>query len=240
VPAKAPVERRLTATTSTPLGTYPAQLEVVTGEISGFRSMLVSGDPVGLDVATSLDRVASTSGSVSLDDGTRLAYLNGASATVRAQTGEITSPQQQVVTLTSSEGIIPISIENALDYPVRVRMVLTSSKLEFPDGNEQTVDLAAGTPTRVEVRVRGRASGAFPLEITLQSPDSTLPITSTRFNVRSTAVSGIGLVLTIIAGLFLLLWWARNFRNTRRDRKLITSSHPVLRSRRAPSGTDAI
>jgi hypothetical protein len=239
-PTKAPVERRLTATTSTPLGTYPAQLEVVTGEISGFRSMLVSGDPVGLDVATSLDRVASTSGSVSLDDGTRLAYLNGASATVRAQTGEITSPQQQVVTLTSSEGIIPISIENALDYPVRVRMVLTSSKLEFPDGNEQTVDLAAGTPTRVEVRVRGRASGAFPLEITLQSPDSTLPITSTRFNVRSTAVSGIGLVLTIIAGLFLLLWWARNFRNTRRDRKLITSSHPVLRSRRAPSGTDAI
>ena len=239
-PTRAPVERQLTAIPTTPLGSYPARLEAVAGQVGGFRSMVVSDDPIGLEVAASLDRVVLSSGAVSLDENARLAQLDGAAATVHAQTDRITSPQQQIVTLTSGEGLIPLNIENALDYPVRVRLVLTSSKLEFPDGNEQIVDLAAGSPTRVEVRVRARASGAFPLEVGLQSPDSTLAITSTRFQVRSTAVSEIGLVLTVAAGLFLLLWWARNFRKTRRDRKLIVSTHPVLRGGGAASGPGPI
>jgi hypothetical protein len=85
------------------------------------------------------------------------------------------------------------------------------------------------------VHVRVRASGAFPLEVTVRSPDKTLTISTTRFTVRSTAVSGLGLVLTIVAGLFLLLWWGRHFRDGRRARRLVASTHPVLR----PSGADA-
>jgi hypothetical protein len=59
----------------------------------------------------------------------------------------------------------------------------------------------------------------------------------TRFTVRSTAVSGVGLALTIAAGLFLALWWARHFRNARRDKKLVGSSHPVLRGQPAEDPT---
>ena len=226
----APVaERELNAPATTPLGSYPSKLDAVDTRLTGFRSMIPPDARSGVDLVTSLDQVLLCSGDAGLDDPGRLRYLSGADATIAAQTAQVTTPEQQVVTLTSGEGTIPLSISNALSYPVQVRLVLTSAKLEFPDGNEQVVDLPADTPTPVPVRVKVRASGAFPLEVTVRSPDRTLSIATTKFNVRSTSVSGLGLVLTITAGLFLLLWWARHFRRTRRARQLVGSTHPVLR-----------
>ncbi|MDZ7734331.1 MAG: hypothetical protein U5R31_15765 [Acidimicrobiia bacterium] len=39
--------------------------------------------------------------------------------------------------------------------------------------------------------------------------------------MRSTAVSGLGLVLSGLAALFLAVWWIRHFRRGRRDRRLL-------------------
>ena len=39
--------------------------------------------------------------------------------------------------------------------------------------------------------------------------------------LRSTAFSSLGLVLTICAGFFLMAWWIKHFRDTRRARKLV-------------------
>jgi hypothetical protein len=44
--------------------------------------------------------------------------------------------------------------------------------------------------------------------------------------VRSTAVSGFGLFVSVIAGLFLLVWWGRHFRHTRRARALVAADEP--------------
>jgi hypothetical protein len=241
-PSLQPRERQLLPAEPVALGAYPSRLQSVAGQVGGFHSMIVPDDPTGQALARSLDMVVLSSGALSLDDGERLAYLDGADATVRAQTDKITTPEQQVVTLTSGEGIIPLSINNPLPYPVLVTVTFASAKLEFPGGPDQTggpeqpVSLPANTSTPVRVHVRVRASGAFPLEVTVRSPDKTLTISSTRFTVRSTAVSGLGLVLTIVAGLFLLLWWARHFRDGRRARRLVASTHPVLRPADTTSG----
>jgi Family of unknown function (DUF6049) len=231
-PSSQPRQRQLSTPDAVALGSYPGRLEAVAGQVGGFRSLLTGDDPTGFDLARSLDMVLLSSGATSLDDAGRRAYLDGASTTVRSQTDQITSPEQQIVTLTSGEGKIPLSISNALPYPVQVTITFVSAKLEFtgPQGAQLSLLLPANTPTPILVPVRVRASGAFPLEVTVRSPDNTLAITSTKFTVRSTAVSGVGLVLTIIAGLFLLLWWARHFRDTRRARRLVASTHPVLRS----------
>ncbi len=132
------------------------------------------------------------------------------------------------MTLTSASGKIPFSISNALDYPVKVLLDFQSPKLHFVNGNEQTVTIPAGQPAHLTIPVTVRASGAFPMQVTITSPDHHLPITRTRFDVRSTAISGIGLALTVAAGLFLALWWIRNARNTRRRKHLVASNHPVL------------
>jgi hypothetical protein len=101
-----------------------------------------------------------------------------------------------------------------------VRIELESDQLEFPDGDVIVTTLEpAGN--RLDVRVRTRASGAFPLDITVLSPDRSIELDSTRFDIRSTTVSGVGLVLSIGAGLFLAIWWARHWHGTRRSRRLV-------------------
>ena len=221
--------RQLVDTTPASLGTYPTDLRSATSEVSGYRSMILPSDPKGSDIAASLDQVLLCSGAAEFDDATRASYLDGARSTLHNQLSLITAPNQVVVTLTSSQARVPLSINNALDYPVKVALRMSSVKLEFPEGSTQTVELAPSQPTRIEIPVQTRASGSFPLEVTVWSPDGAVSIAATRFTVRSTAVSGVGLALTIAAGLFLVLWWGRHFRNARRAKRLVASSHPVLR-----------
>jgi hypothetical protein len=248
--ADVPVLRReLTSTDPASLGSYPAALRSTQGRIDGFRSMVeispaadgttpggtTTAPSSGIELAGSLDQIALSSGAVSFDEVTRQDHLDGADALIDAQLAQITTEEQTIVTLTSRDGAIPLTINNGLDYPVQVRVTLESDKLDFPDGRViDPVVLPPRIPTRVDVPVRARASGAFKLEATITSPGAPaalgLRITSGEFNVRSTAVSGVGLVLTIAAGLFLLLWWGRHFRKTRRDKRLIASDHPSTRA----------
>jgi hypothetical protein len=73
----------------------------------------------------------------------------------------------------------------------------------------------------MRVRVRARTSGAFPLRVTLVSPQGGLELAGSRFTVRSTAASGVGIALSAGAGVFLLLWWARHLVRGRRARRLV-------------------
>ena len=222
--------RELIDTTPGSLGTYPTDLRSATSDVSGYHSMILDHDPKGSDIAASLDQVLLCSGAAEFDDATRASYLDGARTTLHNQVSLITAPNQVVVTLTSSQARVPLSIDNALDYPVKVALRMSSAKLEFPEGSTQTIELAPSQPTRIEIPVQTRASGSFPLVVTVWSPDGAVSIATTRFTVRSTAVSGVGLALTIAAGLFLVLWWGRHFRNARRDKRLVrASNHPSRR-----------
>lgn len=120
------------------------------------------------------------------------------------------------ITLTSRDSTIPLTISNDLDQEVRVRVQLRASQLEFPDGAifEQTVPPGG---TRIDLPVRTRTSGAFPLRVTITSVDGQLLLDEADFNIRSTTISGLGLVLTAGAGLFLIVWWARHWRSSRRE-----------------------
>jgi len=69
--------------------------------------------------------------------------------------------------------------------------------------------------------VRARTSGAFPLQVTLRAPQGNLVLASTRFTVRSTAASGVGVFLSVGAALFLLAWWGTHLHRGRRDRRLV-------------------
>ena len=111
---------------------------------------------------------------------------------------------------------------------MHVVVTVRSDKLEFPEAggshpqNEITrkLDLVRRNETD-RFAVQTRASGAFPLLVTLQSPDGSLVVSHTQITVRSTAASGVGLLLSAAAGLFLLIWWGRHFLNGRRAGKLV-------------------
>ena len=74
----------------------------------------------GLELAGSLDQVTLSSGSIAFDEQTRQDYLDGADGRIDDQLAQITTEPQTVVTLTSRDGMIPLTINNGLDYPVQV------------------------------------------------------------------------------------------------------------------------
>lgn len=218
---------------------YASMLELAapstqTGPISGSGEH-PSAARTALELVWPLRRQVLVAGAAGLDEPTSDAYLAAADRTVDTQLAAITLPEAQQVTLTERTGRIPLTFENQLDHAVTVEVALESDKLEFSDGEVQLVTLPPKTTTRHEVAVRARSSGAFPLEVTVRSPDEGLVLGTTRFSVRSTAISGIGLLLSAVAGAFLLLWWARHFRDVRRSRRLVSPSHPATRATGEPA-----
>lgn len=143
------------------------------------------------------------------------AYLDSIDASVHTFAGGIQAPQGRTVTLTSRSAAIPVSLQNATGRPVRVRVRLESDKLRFPESNERTLVLPPRNTT-THFEVEARASGTFPLRIVVTSEDGTLALQRARYTVRSTVVSGVGVFLTIGAGLFLALWWITHWRRSRR------------------------
>ena len=65
--------------------------------------------------------------------------------------------------------------------------------------------------------VEARASGTFPLNVSVTTLDGRLPLRAARYTVRSTVFSGVGIFLTIGAGLFLAIWWVTHWRRSRRQ-----------------------
>lgn len=135
-------------------------------------------------------------------------------------------PARRSFRLTAREGTIPLTLVNDNPFPVSVDLVLSSDKLEFIDAPKDSLsrhvlrlELEPGTHTRT-VPVRARASGAFQVRTTLQTVDG-LVLHRSQFTVTSSAFSGVGVFLSIGAGLFLLLWWGSHWRTVRRDRRLV-------------------
>jgi hypothetical protein len=86
-----------------------------------------------------------------------------------------------------------------------------------------TVDaqLPPESSASVRVKVHTVTSGLSTVDVKVTSPDGAIVLGSTPIQVRSTVFSVVGLVLTIAAGVFLLVWWARHIGDARRARKLV-------------------
>ena len=73
--------------------------------------------------------------------------------------------------------------------------------------------------TSVRVTAQARTSGdRLPIEVTLHTPDGQLTLDRTVLTVQSTAISFVGVALTVLAGAVLLVWWVRTWRRSRRAR----------------------
>jgi hypothetical protein len=112
-------------------------------------------------------------------------------------------------------------ITSTLDEPVKVVITMEASdRLSFPRNSIETT--LQDERTTVQIPVRTRATGDTPLRITVRTPDGQVIIDESQYTIRSTAVSGVGLLLTAGAGGFLALWWGRHLLRHRSRRR----THP--------------
>ena len=125
-------------------------------------------------------------------------------------TDEIVVAPEQVVTLTSSSGEVPLNLENRLPYDGQRPHRAHQRQARLPRGLGDRTD-PPQPPRPPPSSSRSRSGPRAPSRSPSTSPRPTAPSRSPppRYTVRSTAISGIGLVLSIGAGLFLLVWWAQ-------------------------------
>ena len=150
------------------------------------------------------------------------AVLANAGAAVDAQLGQLTVEGDLTVTLTSSSGLIPVTLASDAPYPVTGRArASAATNCCSPDGTTQwseAVTLAPRHSNVVYIPVRSRTSGVFRLDVILRSPDGTLRLAAGELSVRSTSSSIVGVVLTVGAVVVLAVWWFRTSRRRRRAR----------------------
>jgi hypothetical protein len=217
-----PLARSLTPTSLNRIA--PAEASEIRADRSIVRTF---GDLVGVTspLANSSDRQFLLATSADL---TRLARQEAAANVIKIiddiEAG-ITGPERFVLTLTDRKGTIPLTLRNDSGIPLNVVVQLRSPKLSFPEGTAIPITLEEGS-TRIDIPVEARVSGAFPLNIEVTSPDGQRQLVVSRYTIRSTAVAGAGIVLSIGAGLFLIIWWAQHWRRTRRSGRLIAAPQP--------------
>jgi len=151
----------------------------------------------------------------------RQARLGAFAAGLRQVTGQVQLAGSRTITLTARRGQLPLTVVSLSDEPLAVVLEIQSDKLKFP-GMTTTgpalirTTLVKGNNPKI-ITVEARTSGAFPLHITVLSEDGSLVLAKESFTVQSTALSGVGVVLSVGAALFLVVWWGRHSWRTRRD-----------------------
>ena len=212
----APLVRRLAPAANPPSALPTGPIRAARNRLEAFSSMLSADNPLDDE----LEELLLVSEGADLRPRQRTAYLEGLQARIDGQLGLINVPRNRSITLTARTGEIPVTILTRTDYPVRVQVQVASDKLEFPGGAVRDLDLDRRNTTE-RFSVQARASGTFPLRVNLVSPDGALVLGRSRLTVRSTASSGVGVVLSAGAGAFLLLWWGRQQVRGRRNRRLV-------------------
>jgi hypothetical protein len=211
----------------------PATLHLKSGSTSAGSGMTPG---LGLRLQTSRDDLTSLSGAASghpavfatlsdlllrtesqtFDRNERVSALDVYTHQFDGVLGLISLADQGTITFTSRTAPIPISVLSSAPFPVKVVVSLDSNKFSFPDGNSRTLTLDRPT-TPIRIEARSRTSGdRLPVGVTLTTPDGQLVIARAALTVHSTSISLVGVALTCLAGLVLLVWWARTWRRGRR------------------------
>lgn len=117
----------------------------------------------------------------------------------------ISLPASQPVNLAARSAPIPLVVESNAKGPRLVMVKFVSDKVSV-SLNEQVILVEPGTSS-VDVEVEARSLGVSPLEVSIWTPDGKEQLALTTFQVRSTAVPGVGLLLSAIGIVMLCSWW---------------------------------
>jgi len=121
---------------------------------------------------------------------------------------------------------------------------LSSTKLAFPDSTtpgrlDLTKTLVPGA-NDFTVPVTTRARATFPMVIEIRTPDGKEVLASSKVTIRSTALSGVGIALTIGAALTLVVWWFRHAYKRRRAARVEPRVEPPTGLTVTPAGDAAV
>jgi Family of unknown function (DUF6049) len=218
-----PLRRVLRPVPADDIGTLAGRMATAEADVSSFTLTAAGAD----DVAHLLDRRLLVAPGRELSPTEQSALLRANREDIERELAHVDLPDRQTFTLTARQGLVPLSVRNTAGYPMAVQLHFTGERLEFPDHPDGRLDLELTQEiTRIEITVRTLTSGDAPLTLSVTTLDQRRELDRSRFTVRSTAVTGVGLALIGGSLLFLAAWWGRNIHRARRNRRLMPSRPP--------------
>jgi hypothetical protein len=148
----------------------------------------------------------------------QLAYLAAAAHRIDAGLAFVVPPESRSFTITARRSELPIRITNNATRKVTVLLRFKGTRLQVNGGRALTAVLKPGANS-LTVPVLARTSGEFTMVVEIRTADGALLLSSTDLRIRSTVVSGVGVVLATGALTFLVVWWALTIRRERRRRR---------------------
>ncbi|MBW3561653.1 MAG: LPXTG cell wall anchor domain-containing protein [Actinobacteria bacterium] len=142
-----------------------------------------------------------------------LGLLEEVETTLDAGFGSVRLPPDAQVTLTDTEGRIPITLSRPHGPPIQVVVELDAPKLDMAE-DARLVTLTEGGQQTISFAAVAQASGRIPVTVRVKTPGAIDPagspwveLAAETLVVRSTAISGTALVIVGIVLLALLGWW---------------------------------
>jgi hypothetical protein len=195
-----------------PLGGYPKALQDARASLGSYASMV----PDRPELTRPYEQTLLVSASRDLSPDAATGDARSVTRALDEPFGAIDTPERDTVTLGARDATFPLTVESSLPYPVRVVVELQSSdRVEFPRNRLETT-LEPGRQ-EIDLRVKVRTAGDTPVRISIRTPDDRILLSQSRYTIRSTAVSGVGVLLTISAAAFLAIWWGRHWHRNRNE-----------------------
>ncbi|MFQ5558642.1 MAG: DUF6049 family protein, partial [Acidimicrobiales bacterium] len=208
-----PVLVEIDSTTAPDLTAHVDRRAEVETEVEAYAALVAPNDAV---IAPLVDLLRA-SAAADLTGQQRAAYLDEIESRVSDGMRGFEVIDRGRITLTSRRAEVPLTIVNGQAVPVTVALHLAAAKLDFPEGERREIVLTPGV-NEVPIVVDTRASGDSAIAVRITTPDDAMELTSSTVRVRSTAISGLGLLISIAALAVLVSWWARSTIARRRAR----------------------
>jgi hypothetical protein len=208
-----PIRARLTPARSEDLDEYVRARVDVERRLDAFGSLITDSEP--LIEPLRLFLLASV---VSPTADERDEFLRIVSDRIESGFQGIELVDSGRITITSRRAELPLVIRNDQTLPIRVALALSAEKVDFPAGERQIMVLQPGE-NPVSLEVLALASGDSAINLRIESPEGGIELAAGVVRLRSTAISGLGLLISVVALAVLLAWWLKTIRQRRRMRR---------------------
>ena len=153
-------------------------------------------------------------------------YFKGFRNQLRLLRASVKVPESLSFTLGGRESDLRLQLRNDAAVDLTVSVEISSAKLQFPN-EDRIVTVPANGAIDLVIPVVARASGRFPIEVVLYTPDGLVQAGQrVQLTARVAAIAGLGLVVSGAAALVLLAWWLSHWRAKRR--KSAAKQHPAI------------
>lgn len=208
-----PIEARLTPEPPEDLAEHLAMRTELEGRLDAYAS-LIRGNEVLIEPLRAI--LLASAAQFTVDP--RSEYIEFIARQIDARLEGVELVDTGRITITSRRAELPIVIRNEQTLPINVVLALSAEKIDFPGGDRQPIVLEPGD-NPILLEVVALASGDSAINLTVETPEGGIELATGVVRLRSTAISGLGLLISVIALAVLVGWWIQTIRQRRRDRR---------------------